>query len=99
MDDVLMCNYAFLFYWLNNIFLHIFPDVVATYIKYIIKKNLSLTCLLLVLVYLVFQIQGKLFLRIDHKGEGSKWRRTLGQELYSPLLLAFTEQVKERGIN
>ncbi|KAG4927436.1 hypothetical protein JHK85_053922 [Glycine max] len=37
-------------------------------------------------------IQGKLYLRIDHKGEAAKWRRTVGQELYSPLLLAFTEQ-------
>ncbi|KAK7311284.1 hypothetical protein RJT34_09318 [Clitoria ternatea] len=37
-------------------------------------------------------IQGKLFLRIDHTGEGGNWRRTIGQELYSPLLLAFTEQ-------
>ncbi|MCI19588.1 lysosomal alpha-mannosidase-like, partial [Trifolium medium] len=37
-------------------------------------------------------IQGKLYLRIDRKGEGAKWRRTVGQELYSPLLLAFTEQ-------
>ena len=40
-----------------------------------------------------FQIQGKLYLRIDHIGEGAKWRRTVGQEIYSPLLLAFTEQV------
>ncbi|XP_057437604.1 alpha-mannosidase At3g26720-like [Lotus japonicus] len=37
-------------------------------------------------------IQGKLYLRIDRIGEGAKWRRTVGQELYSPLLLAFTEQ-------
>ncbi|WVZ05250.1 hypothetical protein V8G54_018596 [Vigna mungo] len=37
-------------------------------------------------------IQGKLYLRIDNKGEGATWRRTVGQELYSPLLLAFTEQ-------
>ncbi|KAL9331149.1 hypothetical protein ACSQ67_000759 [Phaseolus vulgaris] len=38
------------------------------------------------------KIQGKLYLRIDQKGEGAKWRRTVGQELYSPLMLAFTEQ-------
>ncbi|XP_027348900.1 alpha-mannosidase At3g26720-like [Abrus precatorius] len=37
-------------------------------------------------------IQGKLYLRIDRIGEGAKWRRTVGQELYSPMLLAFTEQ-------
>ncbi|GMN57390.1 hypothetical protein TIFTF001_026498 [Ficus carica] len=37
-------------------------------------------------------IQGKLYIRIDPLGEGAKWRRTTGQEIYSPLLLAFTEQ-------
>ncbi|XVE67608.1 hypothetical protein DITRI_Ditri09bG0001600 [Diplodiscus trichospermus] len=37
-------------------------------------------------------IQGKIYLRIDHIGEGAKWRRTVGQEIYSPLLLAFSEQ-------
>ncbi|KAK2983332.1 hypothetical protein RJ640_016070, partial [Escallonia rubra] len=37
-------------------------------------------------------IQGKYYLRIDPLGEGAKWRRSLGQEIYSPLLLAFTEQ-------
>ncbi|KAK6267068.1 hypothetical protein QUC31_017905 [Theobroma cacao] len=36
-------------------------------------------------------IQGKFYLRIDHIGEGAKWRRTVGQEIYSPLLLAFSE--------
>ncbi|KAK3026722.1 hypothetical protein RJ639_042175, partial [Escallonia herrerae] len=38
-------------------------------------------------------VQGKFYVRIDPLGEGSKWRRTFGQEIYSPLLLAFTEQV------
>lgn len=37
-------------------------------------------------------ILGKFYLRIDHIGEGAKWRRTVGQEIYSPLLLAFSEQ-------
>ncbi|KAM7277621.1 hypothetical protein ACFE04_004755 [Oxalis oulophora] len=37
-------------------------------------------------------IQGKIYLRIDKPGEGARWRRTVGQEIYSPLLLAFTEQ-------
>ncbi|KAG0461324.1 hypothetical protein HPP92_021621 [Vanilla planifolia] len=37
-------------------------------------------------------IQGKVYLRIDPLGEGAKWRRTTGQEIYSPLLLAFSEQ-------
>ncbi|KAK4747701.1 hypothetical protein SAY87_014287 [Trapa incisa] len=37
-------------------------------------------------------IQGKFYLRVDPKGGGARWRRTVGQEIYSPLLLAFSEQ-------
>ncbi|ONM26655.1 putative alpha-mannosidase [Zea mays] len=37
-------------------------------------------------------IQGKYYVKIDPQGEGARWRRTFGQEIYSPLLLAFTEQ-------
>ncbi|XP_052729058.1 probable alpha-mannosidase At5g13980 isoform X2 [Vigna angularis] len=37
-------------------------------------------------------VQGKYYYRIDHLGEGAKWRRTVGQEIYSPLLLAFAEK-------
>ncbi|GMY12972.1 alpha-mannosidase At3g26720-like [Fagus crenata] len=44
-------------------------------------------------------IQGKFYLKIDHRGEGAKWRRTVGQEIYSPLLLAFTEQDGNNWIN
>ncbi|PON35514.1 Glycoside hydrolase [Parasponia andersonii] len=44
-------------------------------------------------------IQGKFYLRIDPLGEGAKWRRTTGQEIYSPLLLAFTEQDGNEYIN
>ncbi|CAN6713500.1 unnamed protein product [Malus baccata var. baccata] len=37
-------------------------------------------------------IIGKYYLRLDPLGEGAKWRRSFGQEIYSPFLLAFTEQ-------
>lgn len=37
-------------------------------------------------------VRGKYYVRIDPLGNGAKWRRTFGQEIYSPLLLAFTEQ-------
>ncbi|PWA33995.1 galactose mutarotase-like domain-containing protein [Artemisia annua] len=37
-------------------------------------------------------VQGKYYLRIQLVGEGSKWRRSYGREIYYPLLLAFTEQ-------
>ncbi|KAL8557447.1 hypothetical protein ACS0TY_004754 [Phlomoides rotata] len=37
-------------------------------------------------------IQGKYYYKIDPLGEGAKWRRSTGQEIYSPFLLAFAEQ-------
>ncbi|KAK1369859.1 Alpha-mannosidase [Heracleum sosnowskyi] len=37
-------------------------------------------------------VGGKFYTRIDPLGEGAKWRRTFGQEIYSPLLLAFAVQ-------
>ncbi|KAK4760251.1 hypothetical protein SAY87_005144 [Trapa incisa] len=37
-------------------------------------------------------IQGKYYFRFDPIGKGARWRRSYGQELYSPLLLAFSEQ-------
>ncbi|KAH9329198.1 hypothetical protein KI387_001306, partial [Taxus chinensis] len=37
-------------------------------------------------------IQGKYYFNINPIGGGAKWRRTVGQEIYSPLLLAFTHQ-------
>lgn len=42
-------------------------------------------------------VQGKYYYRIDPLGEGAKWRRTFGQEIYSPLLLAFSEKDDKDG--
>ncbi|XP_047341830.1 probable alpha-mannosidase At5g13980 isoform X2 [Impatiens glandulifera] len=45
-------------------------------------------------------VQGKYYARIDPLGGGAaKWRRSYGQELYSPLLLAFAEQDGNKGID
>ncbi|KAJ6343504.1 hypothetical protein OIU76_005279 [Salix suchowensis] len=44
-------------------------------------------------------IQGKYYFRIDPIGEGAKWRRSFGQEIYSPLLLAFTEEDGDKWMN
>ncbi|KAJ0639216.1 putative alpha-mannosidase [Helianthus annuus] len=44
-------------------------------------------------------VQGKYYLRMDPLGEGAKWRRSYGQEIYSPLLLAFTEQDENKRTN
>ncbi|KAL0351209.1 UNVERIFIED_CONTAM: Alpha-mannosidase [Sesamum radiatum] len=44
-------------------------------------------------------VQGKFYLRIDPRGEGAKWRRTFGQEVYSPLLLAFSQEEGSNWIN
>ncbi|CAL9037049.1 probable alpha-mannosidase At5g13980 [Musa acuminata AAA Group] len=37
-------------------------------------------------------IQGKLYIRVDPLGEGAHWRRSTGQQIYSPLLIAFSEE-------
>ncbi|KAJ0440560.1 putative alpha-mannosidase [Helianthus annuus] len=44
-------------------------------------------------------VQGKYYIRMDPLGEGAKWRRSYGQEIYSPLLLAFTEQDENKATN
>uniref|UniRef100_A0A6N2M9Q3 Alpha-mannosidase n=1 Tax=Salix viminalis TaxID=40686 RepID=A0A6N2M9Q3_SALVM len=44
-------------------------------------------------------IQGKYYFRIDPIGEGAKWRRSFGQEIYSPLLLAFSEEDGDKWMN
>uniref|UniRef100_A0ACD5UGW4 Uncharacterized protein n=1 Tax=Avena sativa TaxID=4498 RepID=A0ACD5UGW4_AVESA len=44
-------------------------------------------------------IQGKYYMKIDALGEGARWRRTFGQEIYSPLLLAFSEQDGGNWVN
>uniref|UniRef100_A0A803LR41 Alpha-mannosidase n=1 Tax=Chenopodium quinoa TaxID=63459 RepID=A0A803LR41_CHEQI len=43
--------------------------------------------------------QGKFYFKIDRLGEGAKWRRSFGQQLYSPLLLAFSEQDDDNWLN
>ncbi|TYH29199.1 hypothetical protein ES288_A02G204700v1 [Gossypium darwinii] len=40
-------------------------------------------------------IRGNYYVSIDRKGEGARWRRTTGQEVYSPVLLAFTYENME----
>ncbi|CAN0870191.1 Probable alpha-mannosidase At5g13980 [Linum grandiflorum] len=44
-------------------------------------------------------IQGKYYYRIDPIGEGAKWRRSFGQHVYSPLLLAFAEEEMDNPTN
>ncbi|CAM0877275.1 unnamed protein product [Alopecurus aequalis] len=44
-------------------------------------------------------IQGKYYIKIDPQGEGARWRRTFGQEIYSPLLVAFSEQDGGNWVN
>ncbi|XWS45559.1 hypothetical protein CRYUN_Cryun15aG0146900 [Craigia yunnanensis] len=40
-------------------------------------------------------IRGNYYISINQIGEGARWRRTTGQEVYSPLLLAFTQEKME----
>ncbi|XP_055962394.1 alpha-mannosidase isoform X2 [Mercurialis annua] len=41
-------------------------------------------------------VRGNYYLSINPKGSGSFWRRTTGQEVYSPLLVAFTHETEEK---
>lgn len=41
----------------------------------------------------MLKVIGKYYYRIDPAGEGARWRRSFGQEIYSPFLLAFTQEV------
>ncbi|KAK1423560.1 hypothetical protein QVD17_18864 [Tagetes erecta] len=41
------------------------------------------------------KIRGKYYMSFDNVGSGSRWRRTTGQEIYSPLLLAFAHENQE----
>jgi hypothetical protein len=59
------------------------------------RKVLSFHILLIHHIQQIWQILGKYYFRNDPVGEGARWRRTFGQEIYSPFLLAFTEVVKE----
>ncbi|XP_024035848.1 alpha-mannosidase isoform X2 [Citrus clementina] len=40
-------------------------------------------------------IRGNYYLSVNQLGAGARWRRTTGQEVYSPLLLAFTQEKLE----
>ncbi|KAL5557535.1 hypothetical protein UlMin_039771 [Ulmus minor] len=40
-------------------------------------------------------VRGNYYVRIDPLGSGARWRRTTGQEVYSPLFLAFTHEKAE----
>ncbi|XP_059293041.1 alpha-mannosidase isoform X1 [Lycium ferocissimum] len=40
-------------------------------------------------------VRGNYYLGIHKNGDGSKWRRTTGQEIYSPLVLAFGHENQE----
>ncbi|XP_010679912.3 alpha-mannosidase isoform X2 [Beta vulgaris subsp. vulgaris] len=41
-------------------------------------------------------IRGRYYMSIHKLGGGAQWRRTTGQEVYSPLLLAFTHENSEK---
>ncbi|EFH41343.1 glycosyl hydrolase family 38 protein [Arabidopsis lyrata subsp. lyrata] len=41
-------------------------------------------------------VRGNYYVSINRIGEGGRWRRETGQELYSPLLMAFAHENKEK---
>ena len=40
-------------------------------------------------------VRGNYYISIHKLGAGSRWRRTTGQEIYSPFLVAFTHEISE----
>ncbi|KAH6760034.1 Glycosyl hydrolase family 38 protein [Perilla frutescens var. frutescens] len=40
-------------------------------------------------------VRGNYYISVDQLGAGARWRRTTGQEIYSPLLLAFSHEDSE----
>lgn len=62
-----------------------------------VRSSFLLRCPSTHILHYGMQIQGRLYYRIDPLGEGAKWRRSFGQEIFSPLLLAFAEQVNIGG--
>ncbi|KAI3699355.1 hypothetical protein L2E82_43609 [Cichorium intybus] len=40
-------------------------------------------------------VRGNYYMSANAVGSGSRWRRTTGQEIYSPLLLAFAHEIQE----
>ncbi|KAK6237322.1 hypothetical protein QUC31_002791 [Theobroma cacao] len=59
------------------------------------RQNLKSFYLIHILLMVLAQIRGNYYLSINKIGEGARWRRTTGQEVYSPLLLAFTHEKME----
>ncbi|PIA57396.1 hypothetical protein AQUCO_00600257v1 [Aquilegia coerulea] len=45
-----------------------------------------------------YPVRGNYYMSINQLGDGARWRRTVGQEVYSPLLLAFTHEKMENWI-
>ncbi|XP_023639510.1 probable alpha-mannosidase At5g66150 isoform X2 [Capsella rubella] len=41
-------------------------------------------------------VRGSYYVSINKVGEGGRWRRETGQEIYSPLLMAFAQENKEK---
>ncbi|XP_068639714.1 alpha-mannosidase isoform X2 [Aristolochia californica] len=42
-------------------------------------------------------IRGKYYISVDKKGTGARWRRSFGQQIYSPLVLGFTHEELDDG--
>ncbi|XP_057783917.1 LOW QUALITY PROTEIN: alpha-mannosidase [Salvia miltiorrhiza] len=41
-------------------------------------------------------VRGNYYISVDQLGSGARWRRTAGQEIYSPLVLAFSHEDSEK---
>ncbi|KAI5569586.1 hypothetical protein BDE02_12G086200 [Populus trichocarpa] len=57
------------------------------HLKLFLASLMSIWCL----THMMMLILGKYSLRTDPLGEGARWPRSYGQEMYSPFILAFAE--------
>ena len=75
----------------------------GTHTVTILKSSLSLSLSLSLFIHLLIaivimpndhlQARGTYYVNVEKIGHGAHWRRTYGQQVYSPFLLAFTHEV------
>jgi len=69
-------------------------DTVTILLKSALSPSLSVHLLIaIVIIPNHLQARGTYYVNVEKIGHGAHWRRTYGQQVYSPFLLAFTHEV------
>ena len=96
MAKVLMSHLVKLFAWMEVArgSQYKFSDNIDVAFVFSINTELFIWQLLLKLSDLKkWQVRGTYYVKVDKLGHGAHWRRTYGQQVYSPYLLAFTHEI------